>query len=99
MNKSTATVSTEKASRYLQQLCKHWQHNRPTKFDTETGFVVFDQGICRMRASGDELVLHISSVDLGDLEFLENGVGKHLERFAFREKPTISWDRALSVPA
>ncbi|MBL4640074.1 MAG: DUF2218 domain-containing protein [Kordiimonadaceae bacterium] len=93
MNKSTATVSTGKASRYLQQLCKHWSHNRPTKFDAETGFVMFDEGICRMQATDNELILRISSIGLEHLQLLENGIRKHLERFAFKENPAILWDR------
>ena len=29
---STAVVPTASASRYLQQLCKHWQHNLQVEF-------------------------------------------------------------------
>ena len=32
-NVSTATVPTKSASRYLQQLCKHWAHNLEVEFD------------------------------------------------------------------
>ena len=33
MVNSTVRVPTPKASRYLQQLCKHWRHNLAVQFD------------------------------------------------------------------
>ena len=36
-----ALVPTENASRYLQQLCKHWQHNLQVEFTPEHGTVRF----------------------------------------------------------
>ena len=41
MVNSTVRVPTPKASRYLQQLCKHWSHNLAVEFTAETGKVVF----------------------------------------------------------
>ena len=32
---------TEHGSRYLQQLCKHWQHNLQVEFTPENGTVIF----------------------------------------------------------
>lgn len=36
-----ALVPTDSASKYLQQLCKHWQHNLQVEFTPENGTVVF----------------------------------------------------------
>ena len=38
---ATAVVPTASASRYLQQLCKHWSHNMAVEFDETNGRVVF----------------------------------------------------------
>jgi len=34
---SIADVPTAHASKYLQQLCKYWQHNLEVAFDAERG--------------------------------------------------------------
>ena len=36
-----ALVPTAHASRYLQQLCKHWEHNLQVEFTPENGTVIF----------------------------------------------------------
>ena len=38
---ATAQVPTAHASKYLQQLCKHWQHNLAVEFTPEHGTVTF----------------------------------------------------------
>ena len=38
---ATASVPTASASKYLQQLCKHWQHNLAVEFNADHGTVVF----------------------------------------------------------
>ena len=37
---ATANVPTASASRYLQQLCKHWAHNLAVTFDAREGRIV-----------------------------------------------------------
>lgn len=39
MPTSHADVVTEHASRYLQQLCKHWAHKFPVEFDLNHGTI------------------------------------------------------------
>lgn len=38
---SNATVPTAHASRYLQQLCKHWRHNLTVEFSETKGTIIF----------------------------------------------------------
>ena len=40
-SRSSVRIPTDKASRYLQQLCKHWSHNLAVDFTAEAGTVVF----------------------------------------------------------
>lgn len=92
---SQCAVPTSKASRYLQQLCKHWAHNLEVEFDAERGKVVFprdargaewpDAGLFTMVAGPDALTCRIDASAPGQLEGLKGAVERHLNRFAFRE--------------
>lgn len=92
---STALVPTASASRYLQQLCKHWAHNLAVEFDAQNGKVVFPRdargadwpgdGVFTMTASPDTLTCRIEASANGQLEGLKGAVERHLNRFAFRE--------------
>ena len=94
---STAMVPTESGSRYLQQLCKHWQHNLTVEFTPERGTVTFPrdargadwpgEGVVTMIAHPDTLECRIDATASGQLEGLQGAVARHLDRFAFREAP------------
>ena len=94
---STARVPTDKSSRYLQQLCKHWEHNLAVTFTPETGTVVFPRdargadwpgdATLTLRAETDGLECRLQATAEGQLEGLKGAVARHLDRFAFREAP------------
>lgn len=94
---ATATVPTAHASRYLQQLCKHWQHNLTVEFDATHGTVVFPRDARGADHPGDALVtfdasdkalsVRIEASSTEQLAGLEGAVARHLDRFAFREAP------------
>lgn len=99
---STALVSTANGSRYLQQLCKHWQHNLEVGFDANEGRVTFPRDARGADWPGDALVImtaqdggllcRIDASAPGQLEGLKGAVARHLDRFAFREAPlTFEW--------
>lgn len=95
MFSSAALVPTNKASRYLQQLCKHWSHNMVVEFDAHNGKVTFPKnargaewpgdGVFTMDAGDDTLTCRIEATSAGQLEGLKGAVERHLDRFAFRE--------------
>ena len=92
-----AAVPTEHASRYLQQLCKHWQHNLTVEFDADHGTVVFPKDARGASHPGDALVtfdaradaldVRIDATSAEQLDGLKGAVARHLDRFAFREAP------------
>jgi hypothetical protein len=94
---ATASVPTAHASKYLQQLCKHWQHNLAVEFTPEHGTIVFprdargadwpDDGKATLAAEADSLVVTVEASNEAHLEALEGTVARHLDRFAFREAP------------
>lgn len=88
---SLAQVATPKASRYLQQLCKHWQHKLAVTFDPQRGRVEFSIGECRMEAAPELLTLTLAAPDAEKLAQLQEVVASHLQRFAFKDDLKIAW--------
>jgi hypothetical protein len=92
-----ALVPTDSASKYLQQLCKHWAHNLQVAFTPENGTVVFPRNARGADHPGDAVVtfdvaegglsVRIDASSDAQLEGLKGAVARHLDRFAFREAP------------
>jgi hypothetical protein len=91
MNCSEARITTERASIYLQQLCKHFAHRLPVEFTPESGKITFSVGTCRLTADSGVLTLQAEASDATQLEQLQDVVVRHLTRFAFRDPPAITW--------
>lgn len=92
MAQSTTIVKTDHASKYLQQLCKHWAHKLTVEFDPHNGRVEFDEGIVMSAtASDDSLTLTIETYDETQIERFQQVIVHHLNRFAFRETLTYDW--------
>lgn len=94
MTNSIARVETERASIYLQQLCKHFAHKLPVTFTPEQGQITFSAGICRLEANDGVLVLKAEAEDDARLAQLQGVIDKHLLRFAFRDPRKIEWRAA-----
>jgi len=94
---ASALVPTASASKYLQQLCKHWSHNLAVEFTPENGTVVFPRDARGADHPGDAVVtfdvaesglnVRIDATSKAQLEGLKGAVARHLDRFAFREAP------------
>jgi hypothetical protein len=92
---SLATVHTPHAARYLSQLCKHFEHKTAVSLDGDTGVIAFiGMGICDLAAGSEGLALSLTSPDPVQLGKLQDVVGRHLLRFAFREDMAITWRAA-----
>ncbi|MEO5937561.1 MAG: DUF2218 domain-containing protein [Sphingomonas sp.] len=102
---AVASVPTTWASKYLQQLCKHWQHNLTVEFDADHGRVAFPKDARGADWPGDALVTFDAAADVldvridasagGQLDGLKGAVARHLDRFAFREAPlAFDWQAA-----
>lgn len=99
---ATAHVPTENASRYLQQLCKHWEHNLQVEFTPENGTVIFPRDARGADHPGDAVVtfnavengldVRIDASSAEQLAGLKDAVARHVDRFAFREGAlTYDW--------
>ena len=89
-----ARVETEHASKYIAQLCKHFRHKVPAEYDEISGEVDFQPGRCELKAEAGALFMRCETDDeenVGRLKFI---LEDHLKRFAWREKPEITWKGA-----
>lgn len=97
MATSVSTVKTDHASRYLQQLCKHWSHRFSVEFDPAVGKVPFSpENSLDLAAEPGGLVMTLTVGNPDDLERMQNVVADHLKRFAFREELDVSWSAAAT---
>ena len=93
MSISVARVPTASASRYLQQLAKHWSHKMTVTFSEEEGRIAFPNGsVLEMRADSATLDVVLTVPAEEDAARMRDVVASHLDRFAFREAPlTFDW--------
>jgi len=96
LSTSHADVTTEHASRYLQQLCKHWAHKFPVEFDPNHGEITLTLGRAVLDADPQTLHIDVSAEGAEAIERLENVVADHIKRFAFREELVFDWKRAVA---
>ncbi|MET0546928.1 MAG: DUF2218 domain-containing protein [Caulobacterales bacterium] len=96
MAASQAIIKTASASRYLQQLCKHWAYKFAAEFTPEQGVIPFGDGrTCRLSAGADALTLILETPDAETQSKMQDVVFDHLKRFAFREElPAPIWTAA-----
>ncbi|WP_371168980.1 DUF2218 domain-containing protein [Aliiroseovarius sp. 2305UL8-7] len=94
MTHSKLHLKTNHASKYLQQLGKHFGHKVPATFTSSQGNVTLPFGHCEMTASDSALSITVSG-EHDEIGRLEQFISSHLSRFAFRENPTLAWQRAV----
>jgi len=92
MTTLTGTFETPNASKYLQQLCKHFAHKVDANCDETRGFAALGFGPTQFEADVATLSVKITLNDDSDPIPAQQMIDAHLERFAFREKfKTMVW--------
>ena len=86
---ATASVPPAHASKYLQQLCKHWQHNLAVTFTADHGTVTFPKdargadwpgdGLVTFDAGADALAVRIDASVEAQLDGLQGAGGGQTE--------------------
>src|SRR6202142_2242470 len=75
----SAKVPTANASKYIQQLCKHWSHRLEVDFTEQKGGVRFPDAVVPLVVQPADLTVTVERMkDVG---------ASPLDRFAFREAP------------
>jgi hypothetical protein len=90
MATAATRVPTAHASRYLQQLCKHWSHKYPVAFTPRNGRIEMSAGVLILDADPESLGLSLTTA-ADELVRMEGVVERHLERFAFKEELKFNW--------
>jgi len=87
MLSANARFETASASRYLQQLCKHFAHKIAVDFDAQRGIAELPPGPATLRADDAGLDMTVTAADAEGLARGRFILEDHLRRFAFREEP------------
>ena len=91
MTKLSTTLETASASKYLQQMCKHFAHKVPAEWNEETAKITFEPGICTMTAEDGGLAINLEGNTTEDAQRLIYVIESHLMRFAWREEVDLDW--------
>lgn len=84
-------TQTAFASKYLQQLCKHFAHKVSVTYDETKAEIDFPFGFCRMTAEEDALKIHCQTSEEGHLLRARTVIDDHLLRFAWKEELELVW--------
>ena len=99
MLKQTGHFETPHASKYLQQLCKHFGHKVEVSFDAAQGKVAFPFGPATLHATEERLSAGISGRDEAALARARAVIDAHLKTFAFREDfEQMAWQPTEELP-
>lgn len=90
-----ASISTPHASKYLQQLCKHFAHKVTVKYSPVEGRVAFPPGRCLMNADEAELRFYCLAKEDRAIPVIQSIIDKHLVKFAWREELSYDWQAGL----
>jgi hypothetical protein len=81
------------ASRYLQQLCKHFAHKVAVSYTPEYGQADMPTGPCTMHATDGVLHITCQSDSAEGLEKMQQVIDTHLQKFAWREGLDVVWQQ------
>ena len=95
MTRTTGTFETPNASRYLQQLCKHFGHKVEATFTETAGTIAFPVASAELEASLTLLTVTLDVEAPDQLGRMREVIDSHLKRFAFREEfEAMAWQDA-----
>ena len=100
---SEATVDTDRAGRYLEQLCRHaaamgtggHRHGGPAvaaERSADRGVLTLEPwGRCVLHAGAAALTLRVEAADADGLRAIQDIVTRDLERFGRRDGVAVRW--------
>ncbi len=86
-----AQVTTDDPSRYLLQLCKHFQGKVPVEFDRTHGTIAVGDGRCDLDAGPGVLTISIVAPTADVVDQLKFMIAKHLAKFDRHDRLTLEW--------
>jgi uncharacterized protein len=99
MPRSEARVVTDRPHRYAKQLAAHLGRKVESSWDEETGrgALAFGLGSATLAAEPGVLLLAVEG-EAGNLDRLEDVVGRHLVRFGSKDELVAEWHRDNGLP-
>jgi hypothetical protein len=100
-----ASVATERANRYLVQLCRHIgqiaerhpQMRARVEWTEDRGVINFSWGRCLLRAGDTILAVRLEAADEKSLGLIERRVAERLALIGRRDGLTLAWSPARRV--
>ncbi len=89
------SIATQHASKYLQQLCKHFAHKVTVQYSPEEGRVAFQPGRCLMNADAEVLNFYCLAQEDHAIPVIKGIIDQHLVKFAWREELAYDWRDGL----
>ncbi|WP_417783974.1 DUF2218 domain-containing protein [Terasakiella pusilla] len=86
-----AIVKTEQASKYLQQLCKHFSHKIEVEYTPTAGLIKFPPAFCELKATPDSLTFYFETESTENQKVYQDVLESHLVRFAHKETLSFVW--------
>ena len=77
--------ATQHASKYLQQLCKHFAHKIEATHSQDSGVARFVFGPAYFTADAEKLSVRFDLESADAIEPAKHVIDSHLKKFAFRE--------------
>ena len=112
MFSAEARIQTDRASRYLIQLCRHTAHisgrrhgagaamatpRRAECSDTD-GLIEFAGGRCTLRATGEELILLAEADDQQRLRLMQDAIAARVRQIGRRDQLSLTWRPGSAAP-
>jgi uncharacterized protein len=88
---SEALVTTDRPSRYLMQLRKHFGHKIQTVWTEHEGELHFSMGTALLYTQPDGLRIALTAGDAEALDQLADVVARHLIRFGTKDELVVTW--------
>ena len=86
-------IPTAAASRYLQQLCKHWSHKFPVEFTPAHGEITLPFGACVLDADPEALKVSLASRGRGEPAPVPGGGGGAYQTLRLSRDADVSLGR------
>lgn len=93
MPEAEAHIQSEKAERYLAQLCKHFAHKVEAEWQNGQGHVDFGFGTCALKAADGFLRVACKADTDDHLRRVKYILEDHIVRFGWRESLSVEWSR------
>ncbi len=91
--KSAAFINTREGTAYIRKLCRHFAVKVKATYTETSGEVWFPYSYCTMRTTPEQFIVTVAPENADDIDKAESVIVRHLEKFAWREKLEINWQR------